>query len=233
MELDQSIWNLRNEAELARLELDEQVEQFREDALSLSWASYRYWIETGHRWREIRDCEATERDHEMAALTRSYFRNKIMMRMIKDQPLSNFQKDLYDMLCGPVRRKHMGMLYRLPYFYAEDHEKLRLCDQYPPVTDEQYQSKRGVQSLTLTPVTAILCSRKRDEVTQYWFRDQDQVPVCWSVSSTNALGSLIKGLWDRSLEQETPIVIRARAVWQGQRAGWPYIQPDCAQLESF
>jgi hypothetical protein len=186
--------------ELQELEQKNKPLDLPHDALTLSCASHRLFLETGRRWQELAGCEPQEQDRVRAQEIRRHFQDRIMMRMLSDRSVSDFQRDLYDMLTATVREKHRGMLYRLPYLYQEDHDREQLRGQFQiPDSDTMYQFQHGGSSLRqdLTPVTQILRSRKARECWEYWFRQQEGYAVCWVVDAKNPLWSLVDGLYRR------------------------------------
>jgi hypothetical protein len=169
-----------------------------QDPLALSWASY--WITKKNpqrRWTPLEELTASTHDIEMAEVTRKYYRDKIMMKNLRGTPMTQFQQDLYD-ICnnGVVTHGHLGMLYRLPYFYEEDTTKQLLYANHQPV-----QGKTGGmaerRTKTLTPLSTIVRSRARNETIQFWFQDEGNALVLWSVLHNNPLRPLVESLVEK------------------------------------
>jgi hypothetical protein len=185
-------------------EKDEQERQERplnlhQDALALSCASYRRFLETRMRWRELADNVASEQDIALAQEIRKHFQSRIMLFMLTNRRVSDYNRDLYEMLSGVPRQKHMGMLYRLPYLYEEDCQREKLRDQFQPLDPKILPDLCGLHrsQQQLTSVTRIWRSRRNWESREYWFRQQDGYGVCWTVDLNNPLCPLMDGLFDR------------------------------------
>lgn len=196
------------------------------DPLVLSCASHRRYLETGYRWQQLDDCEPTTVDHQRAQEIRAYYQGRITFMRLASKPLSQFQQDLYAMLLGPVLEKHRGMLYRVPYFYEEDLHRERLRDHFAPLEIDHEKRKflTHPSLMCLRPVTRILRSRRRREVWEYWFRQQFDHGVCWSVDINNPLRSIIEGLYRRD-----SVNIQARVRYQEWR-GFTYMIPHDTEL---
>lgn len=171
---------------------------FSDDPIALSWASYHVWQNfPSRRWVDLKDVEAHAHDREIAAHTRKYYMDRIMMQTLRGKPATEFQNTLYGLVSGenPIMSDQIGMLMKLPYFYTEDvtldsvFEKTKSLnrDHFLPLT------KIG----TITPVAEILISRKNAESYQYWFEDQEGYSTCWSVLASNPLRSIVKSLYNR------------------------------------
>jgi hypothetical protein len=170
------------------------------DPLALSWAAYRVWEKfPTRRWAEWRDLEAHDHDRDMAAETRRYYKNKLALRALKSsQELSAFSRDLYDICNGGIMRVcHMGMLYRLPYFYVEDIRRAELIEhtQSQPTLDVPPYLRES-HTLTLRRYNRIFHSRKNREGMEYWFHDEATGnAVLWAVDYNNPLRSMVESIW--------------------------------------
>jgi hypothetical protein len=175
--------------DLAAADHDRQPWNPPHDPIAMSWAAYR--TNTSGEGGLI-----TDEDRANARATREHFRNKIMLKMLRSQPLSEFQRDLYGIL----------MIYRLPHFYVEDRDRALLWEEIQSVPYDAGIDVVGKKlPMTLRPLRRIQCCRRRYEMTEYWFRDTvSQTPVQWSVESKNSLHSMVKSLWDRG--RDIPIL---------------------------
>ena len=182
---------------------------FKEDPIALSCASYRRAIETemAVRFLDLNQCIAHLQDYEMAEQVRQYYRNKIALKTLTSpQPLTPFYHDLYEMLLGDVelQQRHIGMIHRLPYFYAEDQDRERLKQLIKDKTlSEDWIGNAmlkvgGKETHALMPLMKIFRSRKSGEAQEYWFQNQVGQPVLWSVANTNPLRSVVDSLFVRS-----------------------------------
>lgn len=101
---------------------DERDAVFEHDPIDLACASYRQGVEGGPMFADFQDLTVTDGDREMAELVRRYYRDRIMMAMLKQPNTTDFRRKLYALCTGDTRLKQrdIGLLYRLPYFYQED-----------------------------------------------------------------------------------------------------------------
>lgn len=172
------------------------------DPLALSWAAYHVWTKfPTRRFTSWQDLEAHAHDHEMADETRRYYRNKLAMRALRsNQEPTDFQKDLYEICNGGVMRVcHMGMLYRLPYFYVEDIKRAELKEH--TLAQPAVPTKHGTYGIEKTTRellrhSRIFQSRRNREVMEYWFHDViTNEAVRWPVAYDNPLRSLVEQHW--------------------------------------
>ena len=187
---------------------DDRVWQTPDDPWAMSCASHDYWQQTGQRWTEA---QILPHHREQAREMTTHYRNKIMMQMLGSRPLSEFKRDLYHVLTGgQLLHKHRGMVWRLPYFYAEDQAKSQLAQQFRDheVPWHVYSTQNP---LDLMPLVMIMVSRRNHEYREFWFRDQYRSPVLWQVDVRNPLISLVQGLWQH------PNALRLRSAWRFSR----------------
>ena len=182
---------------------------FHQDPVVLSCASYRRAVETemAVRFQDLRTCMTIPADHHMAESLRQYYRNKIAVKSLTGrQPMTKFYHDLYELLLGEteLQERHMGMIHRLPYFYAEDmaREELRkkIVDSgvKPDWIHNSITQYSGKETHTLTPTMTIFRSRKGSESHEYWFQNKLGQPVLWSVLHGNPLRSVIESVFERN-----------------------------------
>ena len=174
------------------------------------------WLsEPSRRWVDLKDVQAWPHDREIAEVTRSYYRDQIMMSTLRGQTTSTFRKELYGMVNGePILSSQMGMLLKLPYFYVEDTTRDGVFSQLKTWQGKQPRPliPDRVQK-TLRPHSKILCSRRGGETYQYWWADEDDRAVLWTVSASNPVRSLIDSLY----EMRTPITVSALCYESSQR----------------
>ena len=177
----------------------------KEDALALSWASYRKFDATGIRWTEWDSADLLPVDHDMAAVTRRYYRNRITVQALKGRDITKFQQELHDVCNGaPLQIKHKGMLCRLPYFYHEDIARDQLRQQFTTSIPVYHPHQNTV---TLTPVSRILKSRHSQETVEYWFQANDQL-FMMDVQNRNEYRFMLDGLFARPQLAITALMIR-------------------------
>lgn len=175
-------------------EYDDQEVRFAEDPIALACANYR---ETSsgrfHGFGDLNSVTVNEKDREEAARVRRYYSDRFAMSVLRGYTLSEYRKKLYAVMNdnAPLKRKDLGLLYKLPYFYQEDMvlEQLAL---------ENFNSDRNIdQTLVarLTPKTSYRSRRKNFEGVIYWWTTDENHLVQWPVSEKNPLGSLVDGLF--------------------------------------
>ena len=169
---------------------------FHDDPLALSFASYKLWkINPANRWATLETVKATQEDRETAVQARQYYNHKFMMRMLKGDELTDFQKKMAGFVAGTyqLNTEELGILYRIPYFYYEDIAIDHIVETgrkdlvHDPVMFER-------QGYELTFMQEVYRSRRGGDIIEFWFLDQNQYPTVISVSTSNPLLSLMRGL---------------------------------------
>ena len=175
---------------------------FQDDPIALSCASYRKAIETNLtvRFTELSSVTATDEDYEQADAIRKYYADRVVFRTLtNDKPLTAFYRDLYELVTRSVeiQRRHEGMIYRLPYFYAEDIAREELENYFSNTTVLNRHLTVDKETHVLVPVSKIFRGRRSSEVYEYWFRNKCNEPVLWSISSNTDLRSIVEDIWSR------------------------------------
>jgi hypothetical protein len=170
------------------------------DPVALSCASYRYWKQLGNRWAGWSDVECIESDHEQAQKIRRYYRDRIAMQTLRGHTVSKFRTEMYDICNGGIMRHcHRGMIYKMPYFYAEDTARDRLKELFVPRFDQyQLNNEELVKTVaTLQPVQEIFRSRSgpRAENIEYWYRDKVDNLFMMEINYQNPYRALVSGLF--------------------------------------
>lgn len=214
--------------DLAQLDQAEQARReepldLAHDPLVLSWNRY-HREQQGLSSLDLQHLLPNQQDHDMAAACSRYYQDKIMLYMLRGRTLTPFQTELYQLLTQGARRKHEGMLYRLPYFYVEDQQREKLQEQFAASLFRPIDTAEPVLR-ELKPVSLITCYRKSGHTREYWWKDDHAQPVCWPVASQNSLASLVHGLWHQP--DGCSLISRFRV---GRRADWPYLLPVHPQL---
>lgn len=179
---------------------------FKDDPIVLSCAGYRRALETemAVRYRDLNECVIQFKDYAHAQKIRQYYRNKIAVQSLTSQrPLTQFYHDLYELLLGDVelQQRHVGMIHRLPYFYAEDQRREELKQLIQDRSLKEDWIGNAVKQLvdkethTLQPLMKIFRSRRGSETQEYWFQNESGQPVLWSVANTNPLRSVVDGFF--------------------------------------
>jgi hypothetical protein len=170
------------------------------DPLALSWASYRVAQSTGWRDYSWIPGDLLLVDHHMAAVTRRYYRDRIMVQALRNPDMTLFKKDLYSVCNGGLLlNRHRGMLCQLPYFYNEDTAQDQLREQFGSAQAGQAQARAPArESVTLIPVRKIQSLRRKMNTVNYWFRDHNNVLFLMDIDERNAYRPLLDGLYQRS-----------------------------------
>lgn len=165
------------------------------DPLALSCASYRAWIDAGLRWTDWSIVECNSSDHQMAADIRRFYRDQIALQALHGQPVSKFRSELYN-ICngGTMQNCHRGMLYKLPYFYAEDTARHQLVAEF----GDQVITNADHESLveTLTPVRTVFRSKRPHEFVEYWYRDSKNQLHMMDINYSHAYRPLTDSLYN-------------------------------------
>jgi hypothetical protein len=173
-----------------------------DDPIALSCAAYRKAVDTDMavRFTDLNSVKATDQDHELAETIRKYYANRIMFRTLSNSaPVTKFYRDLYELVVrfSRVQHRHLGMIYRLPYFYVEDLAREELEKHFSNTSVLNCQLTVDKETQVLVPVSKIFRSRKSNEIQEYWFRNELGQAVLWAVNHNNALRSIIESLWTR------------------------------------
>lgn len=202
-------------------DFEEAAQEFPDDPFALSVASYRRWEEEGLRWGDLEFMKPTDEDRLMAAEMQCYYRDKLALKALSsNKPLPQFKQELYEILTTKeIKRKHFGMLHRLPYLYVEDQRRAELGQRFPDA-QRPFESpmvrwlKSPVQHRQLLshlehkiqPELQIFSGRRNNENMEYWYRDENNNPVVWVVKYSNPLRSIVDGLWKRG-----PLTLKYKA----------------------
>lgn len=175
------------------------------DYLARSVYVHRTWSARSSlisRWEELESVTPTQADRDCAESIKQYYRNRLVLKALKHGQITQFTQDLYQLIdeCVTPTTAHLGMIYRLPYFYYEDLARDRLAEQF---TNQQLCFASAlfhdtIETQVLSPVEKVLRSRQGSEVNEYWFANSQQQPVLVSISTSNTLTHLINGLFEWS-----------------------------------
>jgi len=203
---------------------------FAEDPFALAAASYRYWVTgRGTRWRELNEAEVEGQDRERGSEMRRYYAGRLLWHRLRDtsgQPLSEFRQKLAGLIEGTyqLRHKDLGLLYRLPYFYAEDLAHDRIFGD-PGVRNTRQQKHEALMDVTakLELQEQVLISRRGRDLMQYWLRsDRADRPLAIVVAMDNPVRSLLE-----SVLQRGPVMLTANwhpQYMRGYHRGQSYYQ---------
>lgn len=166
------------------------------DPLALSWACYRQTQD--HReqtvFSDLTNVEPIPYDFEMANLSRTFYRDRIIFKKLKGIKISKFSQDLYQLLSSnSVNNNNIGMLYRIPYFYQEDMARKDLQNFYQPIRPHNRKIP-GFRDLSLQCHSEIHKFRKSNNEIEFWFYDSLKQPYMFSVAKANPLLLLFQSL---------------------------------------
>jgi hypothetical protein len=179
---------------------------FADDPVALAWAAYRvYLANPANRWADFADVEVTVHDRAVAQEIRSYYTGRILMDTMKSKnPMSEFRKKLYGLLIGEtgLKKKDIGLLYRLPYFYVEDTALDQVIEQTQTASVMFGMELAG----TFTLIKRILVSRRSGDFVHFWLRHHKRSqPFMIAAKTDNPLLPLLEGIL------ENPVKLSATA----------------------
>lgn len=181
---------------------------FKQDPIACACASYRIWRENpARRWSELDTVVVWQDDIEQAQALRQYYRERLVISALKNVRgnSSEFRRKLGALVTDQleITKEELGMLYRLPYFYAEDLD-LDYVAENTADTKLIHPMNADTHPLVMTffPVRKVFRSRRSAEVNQYWWTSEPGgVPFALSVRIDNPLLGMIDGLFEREQVQ--------------------------------
>jgi hypothetical protein len=143
---------------------------FTDDPVAMAVSVHRRWKETptiGIRWADLEDAQLTDQDRQTSVELRKYYADRIMMTMLGNNKISEFQRKLYGVVTNSlsVNKNEIGLLYRLPYFYEEDLALDRAVVLTQPV--QRRDSAERVEGC-FTVIESVLRSRRSGDYTYMW-----------------------------------------------------------------
>ena len=190
--------------------------KFINDPIVLACAAYRVWLEfPDQRWCNLDTVVVQQQDQVQAIALRNYYRDRIMMGALTctriAAPMSTFRQKLYGIVNNTfeITQQEIGLLHRLPYFYAEDTALDRMVAATTGATD---CAKGTTVNAEFTLIARILRSVSSGDMIHYWFTcEQDSSPYCLSVQGSNPL----LGLVDKRFQE--PQKLQANRSYQQHR----------------
>lgn len=135
----------------------------------------------------------TPEDRQRADTIRDYYSKKIVMWNLKGVNLSKFRQDMSSLVHsdGKVFKDNIRPLaYRLPEFYDYDIKFDEMVRQFNRTTTQQTRSVRKTKTLTLQNV--FLTGTKYSKRKEFWFTDEENNLVTFTVQQENILVSLLE-----------------------------------------
>lgn len=172
--------------------------EFHDDPVALTCASYRTFLTTGIRWTDLKDITATDQDRELAAHIRKYYSDRILLAAVAAKgEMSEFRRKLYGLLIGQtgLKKRDSGLLYRLPYFYAEDTAMDQVMEQTESATGPNPRPVVG----NFQVIQRIQVSRRSGETVQLWLqKDSSRIPYMIAAKLDNPFLILVESLLKQS-----------------------------------
>lgn len=178
--------------------------KFSDDPITLACASYRTWTEGyRQRWTDFDQVVVWEGDRDTASELRAYYRDQtahVLFDVLKhtnnQRPVSEFRRKLSLLVNNQLKitTAEIGLLHRLPYFYAEDlalDEITRVTESVARSPGDEIETLSGEFQL----LKRVLRSRRSGEHYQYWFTSNlSPAAYLLSVKSDNPLRTLIESM---------------------------------------
>lgn len=193
---------------------------FEQDALIVSCTVHRLRDQQGVNL-SLQDPKIynhiSDQDRELAENIRGYYSKKLMLLQLKNSSMSKFRSDLAKFISGTgheVDIETLGMVYRLPEFYAYD----TMLDQMYETVFTGKITRKLARDYTDTkrvcnfkPVNKLLRTRRGSKIWQYWYTmDTDNYAGMITVMNDNPL----KPLWDKLFDSGTVLNINAKLILQ-------------------
>lgn len=183
-------------------DFDDQIEKdyaFVDDPIALSCAAYRqYQLTKLNRWPGLNDMVVEPQDRSQADAVRKYYADRLILDVLRQQQsVSSFRHKLYGLVTGVVRlkRSELGILYRLPDFYAEDTGLDKLV-QDTASADHVNQGAKITAEFVLRQ--CITKSRRTGEFVQFWLaRTGDTAAYAVMLKKDNPMLSLLNSVLSR------------------------------------
>jgi len=198
-----------------------------DDPIAMSCASYRLWKESGSRWLEIDQMVPNSDDRVRANEICAYYRGRLTWSVLKGQAtVSQFRKKLHALVTDnlDITKDELGILYRLPYFYAED----TAVDEVIAVTDDSHMVSKIHGLTTPLEITSqfkllrqVLYSRRACEYHHYWLTsDFDPAPFMIAVDTKNNMASLLESVLARPTQLTTLLYPKPHRGYHRNRGFW-------------
>jgi hypothetical protein len=196
-------WLEEFEEGIKGLPLKSKILTFKEDPIALACASYRIWRENPvRRWTDLDTVVVWQDDIEQAQALRKYYRERLVISALKNTNgnSSEFRRKLGALVTDQleITKEELGLLYRLPYFYAEDLDLDYVVENTTGTKILPLPQDSEPMVLPFRPLKKILRSRRSAETYQYWWTTQEKgVPFMSAVKTDNPLLSIIDALFER------------------------------------
>ena len=198
--------NMTNATAIALLDWDDLLQSgvtaespvvFTDDPVAMTCASYRLSQEGGFAWLDLHAVTVEPQDREAAINIRKYYADRLLITTLKsNRPVSEFRRKLYGVVTDnyQLKKSEEGLLYRLPYFYAEDTGLDHVMSQTQSASISTELPK--IMAAKFTLVKKIFCSRAAGRSHwQFWFSSNiSPAPFMTEIKDDNVLYKLFDTL---------------------------------------
>lgn len=149
----------------------------------------------------IRAKISSETSKEQAKKIRSYFKNRLIMRRLKNQHISDFMIGLEQIVSDEYRiyQDHISILVKLPDFYRENIETDNLFRNHISLDKDSKTTVHLEENFTF--VKAIVRNAKKENIKRLYFKNDKNNLLLHSVSTNSENIQL----WDYIIKQNKPI----------------------------
>jgi hypothetical protein len=170
---------------------------FKDDPIAMACASYRLGQHGNFAWLDLHAATVEPQDRNTAADIRKYYADRLLITALKSNSvMSEFRRKLYGVVTDnyQVKKSEEGLLYRLPYFYAEDTGLDHVMSQTQSAS--MTAATAGSCAGKFTLVKKIFCSRAgAGSHWQFWFvRNNFPEPYLVEIKNDNVLYKLFDTL---------------------------------------
>lgn len=160
-------------------------------------------------------------DREQADKIRSYFKNRIITRRLKNQFISEWMKKAESVLETPktLREDHVSLLVKLPEFYRENTEREAIFKQHISM------SKPANTNSSLTDLDSIVCfagsverNSKNEKHVTFYFSTEDDYLVAVDVEKSD----MGYKLWNWLAHSSQSFRLKSESVRVAQRPGYDF-----------
>lgn len=202
-------WDLSPTGLVEYSEVKEVSYKFTADPLLISCTLYRMVQEakdddkfTYHNW-SLHDhadkivSKITDQDRVFAESVKNYYMSKLLMAKLRGDDFTKFKTDLMQYLNdspNTLTSHFVGMVYKLPYFYAYDMKLVEIFD--GERKDLGSARHRDREDITLTFIAKADNGQKRARHYEYWFKDDSGTRILLEVEKYNP----VRNLWEQSIQ---------------------------------
>jgi len=162
-------------------------------------------------------------DYNQANKIRSYFKNRITVRRLKNQYISPWMTKAEAVLETPktVREDHVSLLVKLPEFYRENTEREAIFKRYKsmPQPFNAYKSTTELNSIVRF-VGSVERNSKAQKHTTFYFSTEDDYLVAVDVQRSD----MGYGLWSWLSSTDKPFGLKSESVAVAHHPGYEFYQ---------